>query len=284
MRADEFMTSSVVTVRADTLIADATTLLLARGFSATPVVDEDNRLVGIVSEADLLCGRLGGDTRAPLPPDQAEPLLTVAQVMTSNVISLPETADGAEYAALMIQHKIVSIPVVSGERLVGIVSASDLLKTQAGGEEATDKPQPGSAVRTPKDHRGLRVLGLEECLVRIRQSSVGRLAFIHDGGPVVLPVNHGLDAVGVVFRTTWGSKLLMAEQQGPVAFEVDGMDEDRETGWSVLVTGSASIVYDNDEVSRLEGLGVRSWAGTDEDALWVRILAEDISGREIMRG
>lgn len=357
MRADEFMTSSVVTVRPDTLIAEATTLLLDRGFSAAPVVDENDRLVGIVSEADLLRGRLGGDPRAhlrPLPPDQTEPPHTVGQVMTSKVIALPVKADQAQYAALMIQHKIKSIPVVSGERLVGIVSASDLLRTQvrgdaevarevarrlreySGGEntwavdvvdgvvtltgkaeeekeriavllaetvpgairvhtgsggttsapetsdEATEKPQPGPAVRTSKDHRGLRVLGLEECLDRLRQASMGRIAFIRDGGPVVLPVNHGLDEVGVVFRTTWGSKLLMAEQQGPVAFEVDGVDEGQETGWSVLVIGSASIVYDSDDATRLDRLGVRSWAGADEDALWVRILAEDISGREIM--
>jgi CBS domain-containing protein len=364
MRANEFMTSSVVTVRPDTLIAEATTMLLDRGFSAVPVVDEKGRLVGIVSEADLLRGRLGRDPRAhirPLPPDQTEPPHTVGQVMTSKVIALPETADQAEYAALMIQHRIKSIPVVSGERLVGIVSASDLLRTQVRGDaevarevarrlreyssgenrwavdvvdgvvtltgaadeqgqriavllaetvpgatrvharsggapsaaetsdaetpqEATDTPQQGPAVRIPKDHRGLRVLGLDECLDRLRQASIGRLAFIRDGGPVILPVNHGLDEVGVVFRTTWGSKLLMAEQQGPVAFEVDGVDEDHETGWSVLVTGSASIVYDSDDASRLDQLGLRSWAGPDEDALWVRILAEDISGREIMRG
>lgn len=358
MRAHEFMTKAVVSVRPETLISDATTMLLERGFSAATVVDEDERLVGIVSEADLLRGRVGSDPRAhirPLPPDDTEPPHTVGQIMTRKVIALPATADQAEYAAVMLRHRIKSIPVVSGERLVGIVSASDLLRTQVRGDEeiarevtrrlrefsgdesawalevadgvvtlsggnseqerliatllaetvpgavrvhARDsagpaagsplgepaEPGPPPVSSPPRDHRGLRVLGLGECLAKLRHAPMGRLAFIREGGPIVLPVNHGVDDVGVVFRTTWGSKLLMAEQQGPVAFEVDGMDEDAETGWSVLVTGSASIVYESDDVNRLERLGVRSWAGVDEDVLWVRIMAEDISGREIVRG
>jgi CBS domain-containing protein len=355
MRAHEFMTKSVVTVRPETLISDASKLLLQRDFSATPVVDEDDRIVGIVSEADLLRGRVGADPHAHPRPDDTEPPHTVGQVMTRRVVDLPETADQAEFAALMLRHRIKSIPVVSNKRPVGIVSASDLLRAQvrgdeqiarevagrlqeySGGREAwtvdvTDgivtlsgvaseeqrriatllaQTVPGalrvhagdgatstagsspeaSAEATPpppaatvsRDHRGLRVLGLDECLDRLRQAPMGRLAFMHNGGPVVLPVNHGLDEAGVVFRTTWGSKLMRAEQQGPVAFEVDGTDEDQETGWSVLVTGSASIVYESDITDRLDRLGVRSWAGVDEDALWVRILAEDISGREIVR-
>jgi CBS-domain-containing membrane protein len=359
MRAHEFMTKAVVSVQPETSISDATTLLLERGFSAATVIDADERLVGIVSEADLLRGRVGSDPRAhirPLQPDDTEPPHTVGQVMTRKVIALPATADQAEYAAVMLRHRIKSIPVVSGERLVGIVSASDLLRTQVRGDQEIAKevarrlreysggesswslevadgvvtltggeneqerliatllaetvpgavrvhardgaaaaaagdhlgglaePGPPPVASSPRDHRGLRVLGLGECLDRLRHAPMGRLAFIREGGPVVLPVNHGVDDVGVVFRTTWGSKLLMAEQQGPVAFEVDGMDEDGETGWSVLVTGSASIVYESDDVNRLERLGVRSWAGVDEDVLWVRIMAEDISGREIVRG
>lgn len=359
MRASEFMTASVVTVRPETPISDATALLLQRGFSALPVVDENERLVGIVSESDLLRGRLGADPRAhmlPVAPDETEPPHSVGQVMTSKVVALPASADQAQFAAVMIEQRIKSVPVVSGDRLVGIASAKDLLRTQVRGDDeiarevarrlreygggenvwavdvtdgvvtlsglageqerriatllaetvpgavrvhvgagrmsaargasgpSAQPPAPARAAGAATDHRGLRVLGLEECLDRLRKARIGRLAFVRDGGPVVLPVNHGVDDVGVVFRTTWGSKLLMAEQQGPVAFEVDGVDEERETGWSVLVTGSASIVYETAEAERLEGLGVHSWAGVDEDALWVRILAEDISGREIQRG
>lgn len=356
MRALEFMTHPVVSVRQDTPIAEASRLILDRGYSAMPVVSDEGRLVGIVSEADLLRGRVGADPRAhlrPLPLDPTEPPHTVGQVMTGEVVALPETADQLEYSAAMLEHRFKSIPVVSSGRLVGMVSASDLLRTQlrsdsdiarevrdrirqytggrdlwsisvADGVVTLDGPHrdpalriavllaeavpgalrvhapnegligqgsvgsPAPAVedpltRGPWDHRGLRVLGLEECLERLRDAPMGRLAFIHDGGPVMLPVNHGVDGTGIVFRTTWGSKLLSVEQGGPVAFEVDGIDEDRQTGWSVVATGTAAIVDGDVDKARLDRLGLHTWAEMDEDALWVKILAEDISGREIAR-
>jgi len=136
---------------------------------------------------------------------------------------------------------------------------------------------------TPTDHRGLTVLGLGECLDRIRGVRVGRLAFVHDGDLVVLPVNHGVDGQDVVFRTTWGSKLQHAQQAGLVAFEFDDFDEATGLGWSVLVSGVAETVYDDHEIARLEDLGVRSWAGALDPLFWVRVRAEQVTGREITR-
>jgi CBS-domain-containing membrane protein len=59
MRARDIMTSPVITVRAGTTVQDAAALLAARGFTALPVLDDDDRLIGIVTEADLLRGRPG---------------------------------------------------------------------------------------------------------------------------------------------------------------------------------------------------------------------------------
>ncbi len=156
------------------------------------------------------------------------------------------------------------------------------------GRRLVDSPTQAEADvrrRGPWDHRGLRVLRPQECLDRLRAAPIGRLAFVYDGCPVVLPVNHGLDDTDIVFRTTWGSKLLSAELGAPVAFEVDGIDEDRRTGWSVVAQGAAAIIDDDGDTARLEGLGLDSWAAPDKDmdTVWVKILAEDISGREIMR-
>jgi uncharacterized protein len=356
MRAREFMTRSVVSVRPDTPISEASRLLLGGGFSALPVVGDEESLVGIVSKTDLATGRAGagsGGRLRPVPLEPGEDPETVGQVMTRAVMALPETAEQSEFFAVMLEHEYRSIPVVSDSRLVGIVCASDMLRTQQRaddeiardvrdcirqytsgrdlwtisvtdgvvklegpdsdpavrivvglaeavpgalrvhapnarliGQRRVDTPAEAAQdalTRGPWDHRGLRVLGLEECLDRLRDAPIGRLAFIHDGGPIVLPVNHGMDDMGIVFRTTWGSKLLSVEHGGPVAFEVDGIDERRQTGWSVVATGTASIVYENVDTDRLERLDLRSWARPDEDALWVKILAEDISGREIER-
>ena len=356
MRGHEMMSPQVVTARPSMPITEASALLLDHGMRALPVVNDEAQLLGIVSGSDLLRGRIGVDPRAharPLASGDAEPPHTVSQVMTENVIALPPNADQAEFAAAMLKHNVRSIPVISQGRLVGIVTTSDLLRTQvrtdqeirddvlirlrddgvgnacwdvrvddgvvtlsgeatdaeraiavvlaqtapgtvrvqAGGAHAKARPggsvEPSTAGRSfglPLDRRGLRVLGLDECLHLLGRAPMGRLAMVRNGEPIVLPVNHGVDDMSVVFRTTWGSKLVAAQQQSLVAFEADDADEERRGGWSVLVTGRASIVSDPDEVERLERLGVPMWLGVDEDTLWVRITPNEISGRAIVDG
>jgi nitroimidazol reductase NimA-like FMN-containing flavoprotein (pyridoxamine 5'-phosphate oxidase superfamily) len=128
----------------------------------------------------------------------------------------------------------------------------------------------------------LAVLDLDECFERVRRVVVGRVAFVHDGEPVVLPVNHGLDGNDIVFRTTWGSKLQQAQHAHLVAFEADDFDAGVRRGWSVLVTGKATVVYDEEEIDRLERLGVHSWARVLDPVFWVRIRPQQVSGREIL--
>ena len=134
----------------------------------------------------------------------------------------------------------------------------------------------------PLDHSGLAVLPKDECLRRLRQARVGRVAFIEQGEPVILPVNHGMDGDAVVFLTAPGSKLLAAEDEMPVAFEVDGYDSDRRAGWSVLVRGSATIVEEQAAVTKLNALGVSPWADLAERKHWVRIKAYSLTGREVV--
>jgi len=136
MRAAEIMTTGVVTVRPSTHVKDVAALLVARGINAAPVVDEHGELVGIVSEADLVmlegqpdplrhaipAADLGGRKDAPR---------TAGQVMTRRVVALPEDSDVAEVARLMLERRIKQIPIVSGNRVVGIVSRRDILKVLA---------------------------------------------------------------------------------------------------------------------------------------------------------
>jgi len=134
----------------------------------------------------------------------------------------------------------------------------------------------------PLDHSGLGVLSHDECLRRIRDTQIGRVAFVDDGEPMILPVNHGLDGDAVVFLTAPGAKLLAADRELPVAFEVDAYDADRRAGWSVLVRGTASTVEDPAEVSRLNQLGVSPWADLAERINWVRIRTYSLTGREVV--
>jgi uncharacterized protein len=134
------------------------------------------------------------------------------------------------------------------------------------------------------DRRGLRVLDAEECLHRLRETPVGRLGFVSAGESVILPVNHAVDGSTVVFRTAPGSKMDVAVAAGNVVYEIDSFDPATRTGWSVVVKGTAEMVYDQRHTDRYEQLGLRSWADPRGRGQWVRIRATEISGRELPPG
>jgi nitroimidazol reductase NimA-like FMN-containing flavoprotein (pyridoxamine 5'-phosphate oxidase superfamily) len=131
----------------------------------------------------------------------------------------------------------------------------------------------------PTDHAGLEILPFEVCLRLLASVPVGRVGFFADGEVVMLPVNHLLDGQDPVFRTARGSKLSAAEGQSLVAFEADEYDERTRSGWSVLVTGRAEVVYDEAEVQRLSRRGLHPWASAVERPFWIRIRATSVSGR-----
>lgn len=141
-----------------------------------------------------------------------------------------------------------------------------------------DNPQSPVA-----DRHGLEILSPDECWALLRETPIGRLAFVHEGEPVVLPVSFGLHGHQIVFRSAQGAKLGAARMQRPVAFEVDEWDVDTMSGWSVLVEGMADSVYDADEIAEFEKLGVLRWTPQPFATDWVRILATDISGRRTSR-
>ncbi len=124
------------------------------------------------------------------------------------------------------------------------------------------------------------VLTRDECYDRLRGARVGRIAFVSQGDPIILPVNHAVDGESIVFRTAPGSKLLAGDSGLRVAFEVDGFDADRRTGWSVLVRGSASTVEDTEEIGRLNRIGVWPWADLVERNHWIRIATYSVTGRQ----
>lgn len=133
MRAADVMTTPVVTVPPDLPLKEAARVLAENAIAATPVV-ESGRLVGMVSELDLLWGNLPRDPRAHLfrleePAEQpADDSPAVADVMTRDVLALPVDADAADLLAHMRATNCRSIPIVEGDRLVGIVSRRDLLR------------------------------------------------------------------------------------------------------------------------------------------------------------
>jgi uncharacterized protein len=142
----------------------------------------------------------------------------------------------------------------------------------------TDKPSD-----KPTDRHGLEVLSLSQCLALLRSRPLGRIAYLEAGGPTVVPVNHVVDGSSVVLRSFSGGKLDKAVVGAPVAFQLDDHDPARGAGWSVLVRGRAVLVEDPEEIARFSS-SLESWAMSDDDDVsWIRVVAEEISGRRLRR-
>jgi len=133
----------------------------------------------------------------------------------------------------------------------------------------------------PTDHAGLETLPFGACLDLLGSVPLGRVGFYADGEVVILPVNHAMDGQDVVFRTAPGSKLTSIGEQGPVTFEADQFDTRNRTGWSVLVTGRAAVVYDEAETRHLDSLGLEPWPSAVDRTFWIRIRPTSVTGRRI---
>jgi uncharacterized protein len=135
----------------------------------------------------------------------------------------------------------------------------------------------------PTDRHDLEVLPLAQCLTLLRSRPLGRLAYIDAGHPVVVPMNHLVDGSTVVVRSLGGSKLDAVLRDKPVSFQLDDYDATRGTGWSVLVQGKAIVLDEEDRIERYEQ-ELDSWAISDDsDVTWLRIRADEISGRRLRR-
>lgn len=131
----------------------------------------------------------------------------------------------------------------------------------------------------PRDHAGLEILPFAECLRLLETVPVGRVGFLADGEVVILPVNHVTDGETVVFRSASGSKLSTVGGRNLVGFEADDYDRRTHSGWSVVVSGFTEVVEDEDQVRRLNRLGLQSWGGAGADASWIRIRPTSVTGR-----
>jgi len=128
----------------------------------------------------------------------------------------------------------------------------------------------------------IRFLDEARCLTLLGECRVGRVAVLVSGVPHVVPVNYAMFDGAIVFRSGTGTKLHAAIESQPVSFEVDRIDEATRTGWSVLVSGTATVVTDGDERRRIDALDLEPWAPGTRDEL-VRVRADLVSGREISR-
>jgi len=158
MKVSDVMTRRVVSVTPEATIRHAIRLMLDNHISGLPVIDDQGRLVGIVSEADFLRRSEIGTQRkrsrwldALLGP--AGPAndyvhshgFKVEEVMTRKPITVQEDTPLDQVVHLMEGHRVKRLPVVRGEKVVGIVSRANLMRALASIYRAAPKSSKGDA-------------------------------------------------------------------------------------------------------------------------------------------
>lgn len=131
MLVREIMSSPAYSVHEDAPVAEALRLMATSKVTGLPVIDSSGRVVGIISEADLLKADLKPDPRAHMRvarPHAESALATVAQVMTAKPHTVREDSDVAELAQTFAKTSWKSVPVVRGDVLLGVVSRSDVIR------------------------------------------------------------------------------------------------------------------------------------------------------------
>lgn len=161
MKAKDVMTTEVVTVAADTAVEDIARLMVRRGISGVPVIDEDDAVLGIVSEGDLIrrpeIGTEAASSWLSLfsdLDDRARAYLRshgrrAADVMSRGVMAVEEDTPLRDIARLLEKRRMKRVPVLRDGRLVGIVSRANLVQALAAVERHAPEP--------PEDDRELRV-------------------------------------------------------------------------------------------------------------------------------
>ncbi len=112
----DIMSYPVVTVNQDTLVEEVTLMLRDMGCTGMPVVDRDEKLVGVISRRDFKKVRKSKQMQSP-----------IKSIMSRNLVTIPHNKSAMEAARLMIKHDIGRIPVIKDDKIIGIITRSDAM-------------------------------------------------------------------------------------------------------------------------------------------------------------
>ena len=169
MRAKDVMTTNVITVGPDASVQEVAKLLSERAISGVPVVDAQNKVIGIVSEGDLIHRTETGTERraerrrswwldgVALERDLARDYVKshgrkAGEIMTANEIAVGEETDLAEVADILETNQIKRVPVLRGDVLVGIISRANLVRVLAATPPAATADSDDRSIRTDLIH------------------------------------------------------------------------------------------------------------------------------------
>lgn len=147
MLARDIMNKDVITIREDSSIEEAAGILTENNISGAPVVDKKGKLVGMVTEGDLLHQETNPRTPAFLnilgafiyingleryrEDFKKLAATSTSEIMTRDLVTAVGDTEIEDVAALMVKHGIKRVPVVEKDNLIGIISRADIVKTMA---------------------------------------------------------------------------------------------------------------------------------------------------------
>lgn len=120
-----------------------------------------------------------------------------------------------------------------------------------------------------------------DCKELLAQHKAGRVGFMAPDGPQILPVTYQYRSGTLIFRTSPFGALSGLVRRTSVAFEIDEIDEEKETGWSVLVLGFAQAMAHDYLLTSAWETGPVPWAQGTRN-LFIEIVPRTISGRSVV--
>jgi len=132
----------------------------------------------------------------------------------------------------------------------------------------------------PDERTGMIELTTEKCWELLHATTTGRVAVTVGTTPDIFPVNYRVKDGEIIIRTEAGTKLAAGSMMPAIAFEIDDVDVDGHTGWSVVVKGRGREPSTLDEVLALDELGMEPWVDAPKSR-WLAITPHSVTGRQI---
>jgi nitroimidazol reductase NimA-like FMN-containing flavoprotein (pyridoxamine 5'-phosphate oxidase superfamily) len=145
---------------------------------------------------------------------------------------------------------------------------------------------PSTAGRPDSDHtseRYFEAIGRQQCFDLIESRHLGRVAWQAADLPQILPITYAMHEASIYFRTLPDGILAELAQPTSVALEVDELDQQTRSGWSIVLHGRTSAVREPDELAGLLASdSLVPWASRNR-TLFIRIQPERVAGRVVRR-
>lgn len=234
----------------------------------------DHQLVsqGFVDDCERRLAEIGVDVGVDrIHVDGVPPLVLLGQTRDSTAIVIPQ--ERVKDAAL------ISAAEVHG---VSVLVATAMVPGEAAADEAAEliRHDPVAEDEAGSGIGGLEAMDYEACLNALGSESVGRVGYVDDGWPTVVPVNYTARGREIFIRSHDGGKLHAARRGDVVCLEVDAIDESTRSGWSVVGHGRLEVITDPATLRLAWANDPSPWAASTEWH-WLRLVPFSLSGRRI---